>query len=232
MAKAKIGGNERTIPDFSAAKAMEAGALVSAIIQKGGGLINAMGEYATRQRQATAVRVSRAAMYLEAPDRAAQVPDKAWEASGNVIELPGPVPGFEEQLLAVFPQVFELARDEVFKLLALVLVTDRELQDAETTGGADGVADLLATKGRDLRYEAKMEEVFALAAAAWEHCQEQLKADPTAQALLQKLIGLRSQSLAPSSAPASSTGSPAGTAGPAKRSSSRSPGRSSSPSAA
>lgn len=231
MAKVKIGGNERVLQPFSAAKAMEAAALVTEIIDHGNGVIAAMDDYAVGASERATVSVPRAAAFYRDPDRAALVPDDAWKASGDKLELPGPRPGFEEQLIAVFPQVFRVARDQVLKLLALVLVDERELQTADEQGGADAIELLLAKQGRDLLYSARMEELLALGHGAWEVCREQLAADPTALALIQRLQALRSgPTTVTPSAPGSSTGSPARTGGPAKKRSTGSRGSKSEPS--
>lgn len=229
MSKVRIGGNERTIQPFSAAKAIEAGALVTEIVQAGNGLLATMNDYVRESTERNTIRMPRAALFYRDPERAAQIPADAWEASGNQLELPGPVPSFEEQLLGVFPQLFTLARDQVLKLLALVLVDERELEQADEQGGTDGVQDLLAREGRRLLYQARMEELLALAQASWDVCRTQLAADPTAQALLSRLLGLRDRNstTASSSAPVSSTGSRKRTGGAAKRSSTGSRGKSS-----
>lgn len=231
MATAKINGLERPINDFTAAKAMEAGELISAIVQRGTGVFERIEAYSAERVESGSIKLTRAALFFRYPELAKRIPNEAWEASGNVFELPGPPPAFEEAVLAVFPDIVKLAREEVFQLLALVLVDDQELEDADKAG-RDGIAALLAEKGRELRHRARMEEVVALASAAWEHAQQQLSADPTAQALVARLVSLRNQSREPSSAPASSTGSPTGTAGAAAKSSTRSRGRSSKPSRA
>jgi hypothetical protein len=233
MTKITIGGNEQTIQPFSAAKAIEAGALMSDIVQHGNELFEAMDAYARKHMQTNTIRIPRAAAFYRDPDAAGQVPADAWEASGNQLELPGPQPTFEQQLLAVFPQLFKLCRGQVLALLALVVVDERELEQVDQQGGPDGVTDLLAREGRRLLYRARMEELLTLAQAAWDVCREQLAADPTAQALLNRLLGLRTSARTGSSSePGSSTGSPQRTGGPAKRSSTGSRGKSSTPSTA
>lgn len=226
MTKIRIGGNEQVLQPFSAAKAIEAGALVTEIVQAGNGLISAMNDYVRDSSERNTLRMPRAVVFYRDPERAAQIPADAWEASENMLELPGPVPSFEEQLLGVFPQLFTVAREQVLKLLALVVVDERELEQADTQGGADGVQDLLAVKARELLYRAQMPELLSLAQAAWDVCREQLAADPTAQALLNRLLGLRNrnQTTASPSESGSSTGSRKRTGGTAKRSSTGSRG--------
>lgn len=233
MAKVKIGGDERVIQPFSAAKAMEAGALVTEILEQGNEILAGMEEFAEQHSLRNAVKVPRATAFWQNPEAAAAVPADAWEASNNVIEVPGRRPGFEEQLLAVFPSVFKVARGQILKLLALVLVDERDLEKADTDGGADGIDQLLTDEGRKLLYKAQMEELLALAQSAWQVCSDQLRSDPTALALLTRLQSLRSgQKTATSNARGSSTDSPKRTGGRAKRSSTASRGSSSEPSIA
>jgi hypothetical protein len=229
MAKVTIDGNERVLQPFRAAKALEAAALISEIVEHGGEIFAAMDTYAAEHAQRNTLRISRAAAFFRDPERAAAVPDDAWQGSGNVLEVPGPRPAFEEQLLAVFPQIFRAARDQVLKLLALVLVDEADLERADTEGGVEGIDALLKQRGRQLLYEAQMEELLPLGRVAWAVCQEQLRADPTALALLEGLKARwsRSQPTAPASAPASSPGSPRRSGGRAKKSSSASRGVSS-----
>jgi hypothetical protein len=233
MATIKIGGAERLIAPFSAAKAMEAAGLVSEIVEAGNGILAAMDDYAAKHAERSTIKVPRAAAFYRNPEAAAAVPNDAWEASGNVLEVPGPRPGFEEQLLAVFPQVWRVARDQVLKLLALVLVGDSELEQADSDGGQDGIDKLLATEGRALLHKAQMQELVALGQTAWEVCRDQLQADPTALAMVNRLMSLRTsgqQKTATASGPGSSTASRGRTGGRAKKSSGASRGESSKPS--
>jgi hypothetical protein len=138
---------------------------------------------------------------------------------GEPIRIPQEPP-MQEQIVAVFPIVFEAAEAQVVELLALVAAPNSELAEADRNGTVDAY---LKDAGRALLHEATVDQLVALALAATEQVTEALAGD--GDGVLGKVLAAaqgrpaRAATPAPEpqptppSTPESSTGSPEPMAG-------------------
>lgn len=85
-----------------------------------------------------------------------------FEAAGGEIRIPQD-PSFTDQLIAVFPIVFDAAQDRVVELLALLIAPNSELADADEEGTVDAY---LATQGRKLLHTATFDQLVVLVGEA------------------------------------------------------------------
>jgi hypothetical protein len=190
------------------------------------------------------IALDRAAAEFKLGEAAREISDKAWDSSGGVIRL-RKSPTFEEQIVAIFPDLFEHAQQHVVRLLALVAASNSELREAYDDGDDAGVDRMLEQRGRDLLFEADAEELLDLALAGVEVGKAQFAPMRERLGKLMGQLGLQTApttetapdpatTAKPSASPTtpprsetrppSSTDSPAPTAGPPTPSSSVSPG--------
>jgi hypothetical protein len=81
-----------------------------------------------------------------------------FEAAGGEIRIPQD-PTTMDQIIAVFPIVFDAAQDRVVELLALIIAPNSELADADEEGTVDAY---LATHGRKLLHAATFDQLVVL----------------------------------------------------------------------
>lgn len=96
-----------------------------------------------------------------------------FEASGGEVRIPQDPP-VSDQIMAVFPIVFEAAEQQVVELFALLTAPNSELADADESGTVD---DYLKKSGRKLLHAATLEQLVDLAVAAAEIVTESLTKD-------------------------------------------------------
>jgi len=108
--------------------------------------------------------------FVFGPDRLRFISDQDWEGSGHEIRLPQPPPD-ELVMAAVFPFAFEVAKDHILDLAALVITPDSQLEERE------GQLDKLIKEQRKfLDHRTKPGEVLKLAVATKEALQEEFRA--------------------------------------------------------
>lgn len=117
-------------------------------------------------------------------------PDE-FQSHGGVIELPAGMSG-QEQLLAALPDLLERARKPVLSLLAILIVDNGKLREADKEG-QDHVEALLDSH-YDFLLDTDLEELADLAATGYEVLEEQLS-DPRGR--LGKLINVILRRLTP-----------------------------------
>jgi hypothetical protein len=153
-------------------------------------LLSDLRGFESEYRANNMVRFTRAQAQMrgwEFPDEAFATPEDGGE---QYIDLPG-LPSAEERLMFAFPRAFGLARQEVKRLLALIVVPDEELRVAEGAGQIDEALDKL---GDRLLHEGEIGEIVELLAAAVDHVRGQLA--PHAEAL-GKLRGFLNRTSSP-----------------------------------
>jgi hypothetical protein len=96
------------------------------------------------------------------PDPLGHLSDADWQASGNVLRIPEQ-PEDEAVMAALIPKAFKVARAQVMRLLALVTVSNRDL---ETWDGEQDIDAKLDEKGRQLMHDCSAGELLGLATAA------------------------------------------------------------------
>lgn len=226
----QIGDRTVTIQAFKGFKALEVARIVAAIGKQAPDVQQEIAEFTNQYEESNTVKITPGMAVLPRYEGLG-LTDDHFARSGGVIEVPLS-PKTWEQVAAVFPSVFEAARDDVVKLLALLTTPNSELREWDE---ADAVDDELEKEGRKLLHDADFDQYVDLLIAAVEVVQEQFKGKADA---VGKVAGLWSgrQSTKPNSTrsrkkPGSSTDSPAHTDGTGERSSSESGGERSSLSA-
>lgn len=105
------------------------------------------------------------------PDPLGHLTDEDWQACGNVLEM-REAPSDAEVWAAMVPAGFKLAREQVLRLLALGLTTNRTLEEWD---GEKAIADELDRKAREIVHRAKADELVRLAVAVMHACRDQLR---------------------------------------------------------
>lgn len=167
----RVGGTEYSLRPFKAFKAIIVGEILSDVGDEIRELLSAVEVYRREYGQEHVVRFTAAQIHQrkwDIPDSAFVTPD----GGEPYVDLPG-VPSNDEILMFGFPRAFKLAREEVTKLLALLVVPDEELRVAEGAGELDGA---LRQLGDRMLHEGELGEIVDLLAAAVEHAEAQLAA--------------------------------------------------------
>lgn len=99
--------------------------------------------------------------------------DADFEAAGGEVRIPQDPP-VTDQIIAVFPIVFDAAEQQVVELFALLTAPNSELADADEAGTVD---DYLKKNGRKLLHAATLDQLLDLAVAAAEVITEALTKD-------------------------------------------------------
>lgn len=165
----RVGPTDYTLRPFKAYKAILAGELISHVGDEIREIMAAERGYERQYGQEHAVRFTRA----QATNRGWDLPDSAYVTPENgepYVDMPA-MPSMEERMMFAFPRAFKLARSEVTKLLALVVVGDQELMVAEGSGNLDKA---LTDLGNKMLHEGEIGEIVDLIAASISHVQDQL----------------------------------------------------------
>lgn len=229
--KVTIGDTEYTIRPFKGFKFVRAGRIVAQISNQWKAVIEALGEFTREYESLNSLRITR--------DMARQrevfgLTDDMFEGK-EYVEVPQP-PSTEEQVIGVLPKVLDMAENQVLQILALIVIEDNRLREAQTNGTVD---EVLKELGGDLMFQGEMQELTELGIVAWEVVNEQFegkgdKLRPLAEAFFkrgmqqEKKASEQSQKTSPSSLPPSLDT----TAGAETPSSGTSPGLSSVPTSA
>src|SRR5262245_44151242 len=133
MRQVTLGDKTYTLEGFRAFKALRAGDILARITHDVPGILEKMAEYSARAEEWNTVTVGRASAQAQYPHLVVGMTDADWEAENNTVTLVKP-PEFEEQIVAVFPEIFKTARDHVLELLALIIAPNSELRRADDQG--------------------------------------------------------------------------------------------------
>lgn len=186
MGDVQIGSRTVTVERFSLEKVLLIAGVVDSIMQEIPDLSKQVDEYSRAYRNTNTDEIDRsAAEFRYGKERLAElISQEAWEASGGKLRLPA-----EPSPAAVagefFPKVYAVAQEQVLRLLALVAVSQRELEQASEDGG-----DLPGTlKGieKELR-RADADQALDLVSIAIDVAMEQFPGK--VQALVEKTKGL------------------------------------------
>lgn len=162
MGRVTVGGREYAVKEFNGRKAILAGRAIARIFRQAPSLIEDDARLRRKLADDNAVRITRSmAVHPRWKEALSTVTDEDWEKVGGTIVIPQE-PDFSVRFLAAFPVAFELAETEVVKLLALLVIPDRDLADAAEAGQVD---EALTTVGNTLLDEGDFGELVELAAA-------------------------------------------------------------------
>lgn len=156
----KLGeSDEIRLEKWRGLKAFEVIDALTELGEKVPNLDTAIGEYRRSYRESNFIELPRETAEYRDPERARQVSEEAWQASGHKLRMPSS-PAFEQIVLAVFPTIYRAAKDTVLKLLAIVVSTNREIDEAEQ---ADGLDELWKEKRAWLLRTAEYTDLIVLA---------------------------------------------------------------------
>jgi len=168
-----IGDDTYRVRPFKGLKGVYAGAILAGVTDEAQKIMDADQQY---QRDYTAANKRRIPEEL-AVVREWQIPERAWrtdEATGERYILMPAYPSDEQRYLRGFNAAFQLARDQVLQLMALVLVDDDRLYDVDDQGGEEAVKELLLKEGRLLFRKATIGELIDLASTAFEVVRDEM----------------------------------------------------------
>jgi hypothetical protein len=123
-----------------------------------------------RQRDENVIEIDRAVFEFRYPEDAKAISETAWQEAGQKIRLPDDMP-FDTAavVMAVLPKVLKFARTDVMEVLSLVVLKDKDLQDADQDGT---IEELISEQAKKLLYDGTLEELADLAVAAFAQIQE------------------------------------------------------------
>lgn len=179
-----VGDRTFTLPTINGFKAVRAARLVAEASKCVPQVLDALGELRQKYGEQNALVVTPALAKLPRFQRVIvdengdeqEVPlftEADFEAAGGEIRIPQD-PSVADQLLAVFPIVFEAAEAQVIELMALLISPNSELADADENGTVD---DYLAKHARRLLHEASVDQLVTLGTVAIEQVTSALTAD-------------------------------------------------------
>lgn len=223
----KIGDRTVTISRFKLFKALEAGKVISEITEQVPTVGEEIAKFSREYEKNNYVQIDRATATFRYPEEVAHMSDEVWKASNNMLTL-RESPSVQEQVLHVFPEVFQAAQAHVLKLLALLVTPDSELREAHR---ADNVDIKLEETATTLMHEADLADLVDLAEAAVDTIKEQFSGkEEKIKELRQKLRRVWSTEettttpVEGNGKPDSSTDSVLATTGPTSTRSLKSPG--------
>lgn len=221
----RIGDRNVVVPRFNGFKATIAGEIVEAVSAEWPNITDAMVTFSREYEQKNVVRISRAESRLRRYQRATPIvgedgepkmtdegfvattlepifADDDFNADGFV-EIPSQ-PTTPEQVIAVFPLIWKLAKEEVVTLLALVTAPNSALADADEDGT---VGEYLKKEGRKILHEGDVDQIVDALSVAVEVVAAQFRNKPgiagKIAAFIEEAIGTMNATDEPDSTPTS-----------------------------
>lgn len=167
----QIGDDSLRLQEFSAFKAFEAMRRAKDIMRVGPEIQRAVTDYVTDYERDNVIEINRAAALHRYGQELAHLTDRDWEASGNMLRVPRS-PGSIEIVMAALPVAFDVAQKQSMQLIAVMALTNRELEDADNTSD-EAVDELVETRAKQLQHRAKAHQLVLLAAAGVDLLQDQ-----------------------------------------------------------
>lgn len=169
----RVGEEHFVLRPFRGFKALLILERVTALMEVAPELQDAAADALKAHRDKYMVEMPRNVFEMRYPEEARDISEKGWSEAGQSIRLPDPeAPPVDGAavFLSLLPKLVGLARSEMLELLALVVVKDSALRDADENDTTD---ELLASQGKTLLYDGSLEELAELGLAAFELIQEQ-----------------------------------------------------------
>lgn len=155
----KIGGEDRTLQEFSGFKAFKAMRLLKEILAAGPQIETAVAEHRRKYNVEQAIELDRASALFRYGAELAHLTDADWKAAGDKIRIPQD-PSPLESGMAAFPVALDVAERQTLLLLALVLAANRELEEWDDAGTVDTE---LEGRAKRLPHQALAHELLAIA---------------------------------------------------------------------
>lgn len=230
----RIGDRDVRIARFRGLKAVLAMALVARVMREVPEIQERLDEYVRGYRDKNKVVITPAMAKLPRFIALGLTPEDFQSTGGN-IEFPDE-PSQQQVFVAMVPDLFDLARKELTRFIALLEIPNSELEEADD---ADAVEEALDKRGKALFREGDVDELLELMVVGWEVFQEQIQSKQEKLGKLRNLPFLRMlqftppetepepeeiQPIFPEESPTSSTDSEPSTDGTAEQLSMVSPG--------
>lgn len=165
----RIGDMTVRIARFRGLKAALAGALVSRVMRQVPQIQEEVQDFRKEFREKNTIVITPAMARL--PRFAALgLTSEDFQAAGGNIEFPDE-PDPQAVMFHVFPILFDMANIELKKFLAIIAITNSDLEEADD---ADEVDDALAKLGKKLMREGDIDELLELVAVGYEVLQDQI----------------------------------------------------------
>jgi hypothetical protein len=194
-----LGGQEHQLRSFKAFKGAHVAAIVAGITDEAKEVSTRYRAFAADYRNTNTVRVPESVAQL----RGWTVEDRLWKMDDSngerYLELPASVPE-ELQILEVFEDAYAIAKVHVVRLLALILVDDEKLAEAEDQS-PEHVDALLDSEGKLLMRAAETWEIVDLLDAARELVARELTARAEKVGKLRRLGTTRTSEPPPQAEP-------------------------------
>lgn len=165
----QVGEDAVRIQRFRGLKAILAGALVARVMREVPQIQDRVNEYIKRFREENTLTITRGMARL--PRFAAYgLTTEDFQAAGGDISIPDePTP--QQILMNVGPDLFDLARKEVMRFIALIAIPNQDLEDADDSDGVDEALDRVAKR---LLRQGTIGELLELIEAGWEVMEEEI----------------------------------------------------------
>lgn len=242
LGKVTIGDEELTITRFRGHKAILAGALIKRVMSQTPELTRKVDAFRKEFRENNYFELTPGLARIKQYQEQFGVTPADFEGSGGEsIKFPeNPEP--QQIITHIFPDLFDLAEEEITAFLALITIPDSELEAADDS---DQIDEVLKNRGKALLRRGYVEEILELVVVGWEVLQDQIikKNDRLGKLRDIPFLGTLLSTVAetegdpketttpgtsPQESPTSSTDSPDSTDGVDEKSSTESPGTSSS----
>lgn len=163
----RVGDKEINVQRFRGLKGILAGALVARIMKKVPDLNEKIAELSKKFRENNYVEITRG---MKNMDRFAFMELQDEDFKDGPLRLPLEI-SVGQQVQWVFPELWEVASEELQKFFALLAITNKELEDADD---ADEVEAVLKAKGKEIIREGDLDELVELALVSWNVLKDQL----------------------------------------------------------
>jgi hypothetical protein len=185
--KVQLGDTELTITRFRGLKALLASALVGRVMREVPDLQDRVTTFTKKYRKENEVELTRPMAKLPRFAFFGFTEEDFAASPDGIIRLPEE-PTTQQIMLAVAPDLIDLARKELVRLLALIVIPNSELEAADD---ADDIEGALDKQGKTLIRTAEFDELLELFVVAWEVMRDQILAKKDKLGKLTELPFLR-----------------------------------------
>lgn len=163
-----IGDQPLVLQEFSGYKAFAAMECLKAIFRAGPEIDKRVSSYRREYEADNYVTLDRVtALHRFGQAELGHLTDADWQANGNQLRLPTSPTG-AEIAVAAFPIALEIAKAESIRLLGLLALSNRDLEEADVAGGEAQVNSDIDARAKRLLHEARADQLLELAVASVE----------------------------------------------------------------
>lgn len=156
-----VGGRSYRIARFRGLKAQLILRLSAKISKRYPALATQVADFEQAYVDENKLRLSRTEAELRFGEDAARISDAAWETSGGEVAIKR-MPSPYERFAAMWPELLEAAEEPALELLAVISLTNEELNAADD---GDEIDKVIAERRKLLLHDGEAEEIVALVIA-------------------------------------------------------------------